>query len=426
MTIDCSLDNFRYPGLPTYGITFGTKKVSGEGLSTAECCDDMAMPFNRQRPYIVTETSDTTELEANSVFCVTASGVTLTLADAAFDGCRAVVINASTGSITVKGGVSGLNGGPSALTLAAKEIAYLIYYSGWQTAYMTYGGQLSAPNAAAKNTHLVRKQEHDADIKAAKELGNAAGVLAIANGGTGAATAQAAANATVGAAAVDTATTDSEYLVKAAGSTIERMTMANFWKFLSNKVKALKVDTAIQADNAAKLNNKAESALAVSYAANAGKLNNKAESALSVSYAASAGKVTPPVGFVYVQFSGQSAPNALWGGTWQNVSNLYAGLFFRAEGGNAAAFGSSQREGLPNISGLYSASELSERNKDVYATGCLYDAGNHPWNNWNADGEQNGASAMIGFNASRSSAIYGASSHVTPVNSTIRVWKRTA
>ena len=45
MTIDCSLDNFRYPGLPTYGITFGTKKVSGEGLSTAECCDDMAMPF---------------------------------------------------------------------------------------------------------------------------------------------------------------------------------------------------------------------------------------------------------------------------------------------------------------------------------------------------------------------------------------------
>ena len=108
------------------------------------------------------------------------------------------------------------------------------------------------------------------------------------------------------------------------------------------------------------------------------------------------------------------------------VLKVNAGLFFRAEGGNAAAFGSSQREGLPNISGLYSASELSERNKDVYATGCLYDAGNHPWNNWNADGEQNGASAMIGFNASRSSAIYGASSHVTPVNSTIRVWKRTA
>ena len=288
MTIDCSLDNFRYPGLPTYGITFGTKKVSGEGLSTAECCDDMAMPFNRQRPYIVTETSETTELEAHSAFRVTASGVTLTLADAAFDGCRAVVINASTGSITVKGGVSGINGGAGTITLAANETAYLIYHAGWQTAYLTYGGHLALPAAAANPQDAVRKQEHDADIKAAKELGNAAGVLAIANGGTGAATAQAAANATVGAAAVDTATTDSEYLVKAAGSTIERMTMANFWTFLSNKVKALKVNNAVQADNAAKLNNKAESALSVSYAANAGKLNNKTESALSVSYAASA------------------------------------------------------------------------------------------------------------------------------------------
>lgn len=268
------------------------------------------MPFTRERPYIVTETSETTELEAHSAFRVTASGITLTIADAAFDGCRAVVINASTGNITVKGGVSGLNGGSAALTLAAKEIAYLIYYSGWQTAFMTYGGQLSAPNAAAKTTHLVQKQEHDADITAAKALGIATGTLAISKGGTGATTAQAAANATVGAVSVDTATADSEYIVKATGSTVERMTVANFWTFLSAKVKALKVNNAVQADkatnadNAAKLNNKAESALSVSHAvsadtaanannaSNAAKLNNKAESALSVSYAASAGTAT--------------------------------------------------------------------------------------------------------------------------------------
>ena len=269
MTIDCSLDNFRYPGLPTYGITFGTKKVSGEGLSTAECCDDMAMPFTRQRPYIVTETSETTDIEAHSTFRVTAAGVALTLADAVFDGCQAVVVNASTGNITVTGGVSGLNGGSGTLTLAAKETAYLIYYSGWQTAFITYGGQLSAPNAATKTTHLVRKQEHDTDVAAAKALGNATGVLSISKGGTGATTAQAAANATVGAAAVDTATADSEYIIKATGSTVERMTMANFWTFLSAKVKALKVNNAVQADNAAKLNNKAESALSVASAAKA-------------------------------------------------------------------------------------------------------------------------------------------------------------
>ena len=194
--------------------------------------------------------------------------------------------------------------------------------------------------------------------------------------------------------------------------------MANFWTFLSNKVKALKVDTAIQADNAAKLNNKAESALSVSYAANAGKLNNKAESELSVSYAASAGKVTPPVGFVYVQFSGQSAPNALWGGTWQNVSNLYAGLFFRAEGGVAAAFGSKQGEGLPNMTGTWLGAVSISSANGVFriATSTEKQSSDYRSNNNNG----------VSFNASRSSAIYGASSHVTPVNSTIRVWKRTA
>ena len=411
MIIDCSLDNFRYPGLPTYGINFGTKKVSGEGLSTAECCDDMAMPFTRERPYIVTETSETTELEAHSAFRVTAAGITLTIADAAFDGCRAVVINASTGNITVKGGVSGLNGGAAALTLAAKEIAYLIYYSGWQTAFMTYGGQLSAPNAATKTTHLVRKQEHDEDITAAKALGNATGTLAISKGGTGSTTAQAAANATVGAAAVDTATADSEYIIKATGSTVERMTMANFWTFLSAKVKALKVNNAAKADKATN-------------ADNAAKLNNKAESALSVSYAASAGKVIPPVGFVYVQFSGQSAPNALWGGTWQNVSNLYAGLFFRAEGGAAAAFGSSQAEGLPNITGKISGEYIS-----LFSYLTTSGAFTSPINQTKEcpDGRSSVRNCSgFSFSASNSNSIYGASSHVTPVNTTIRIWKRTA
>lgn len=133
MTIDCSLDNFRYPGLPTYGITFGTKKVSGEGLSTAECCDDMAMPFNRQRPYIITETSDTTELEANSVFKITAADITLTIADAVYDGCTALIVNNSTGTVTVKGGVSGLDGSTAGVKLHKGQFLSLVFCSGWIT-----------------------------------------------------------------------------------------------------------------------------------------------------------------------------------------------------------------------------------------------------------------------------------------------------
>ena len=133
MTIDCSLDNFRYPGLPTYGINFGVKKTSGEGLSTAECCDDMAMPFNRQRPYIVTETSETTDLEANSVFKITASDITLTVEDAVFDGCTALIVNNSTGTVTIKGGVSGLDGSTAGVKLHKGQFLSLIFCSGWIT-----------------------------------------------------------------------------------------------------------------------------------------------------------------------------------------------------------------------------------------------------------------------------------------------------
>lgn len=133
MTINCTLDDFRFPGLPTYPNQFGTKKVSGQGLSTAECCDDMAMPFNRQRPYIITETSETTELHANSVFKITAADITLTIADAVYDGCTALIVNNSTGTVTVKGGVSGLDGSTAGVKLHKGQFLSLVFCSGWIT-----------------------------------------------------------------------------------------------------------------------------------------------------------------------------------------------------------------------------------------------------------------------------------------------------
>lgn len=49
-----------------------------------------------------------------------------------------------------------------------------------------------------------------------------------------------------------------------------------------------------------------------------------------------------PIGFVYFQLPLQSDPSALYPNTtWTNISATYAGAFFRAEGGNATAFGSS-------------------------------------------------------------------------------------
>lgn len=101
-TIDCTLDGFLIPALPTYENEFGTKKTGG-GLSTAECVDVTAMPFSRQRPFAVTETSETTAVEAHSCFSLASEGITLALGGASFEGCCARVINASGGAAAVKG-----------------------------------------------------------------------------------------------------------------------------------------------------------------------------------------------------------------------------------------------------------------------------------------------------------------------------------
>lgn len=53
-----------------------------------------------------------------------------------------------------------------------------------------------------------------------------------------------------------------------------------------------------------------------------------------------------PLGTVYIQFPGETAPATLLGGTWTNISSQYAGRFFRtpdgyyfrAEGGAATSF----------------------------------------------------------------------------------------
>ena len=145
-----------------------------------------------------------------------------------------------------------------------------------------------------------------------------------------------------------------------------------------------------------------------------------------------------PVGSIYVQYPSQSDPTTLFGGTWSNISSTYAGLFFRSEGGSAAAFGSNQSGGLPNITGV-----LAFRGGDI-GTSANIDASD--FNKINGafksvqkiqwyDGKDNhkgypeidtSYGGYIDFNASRSSSAYqDGITEVRPVNSTIRIWKRT-
>lgn len=137
------------------------------------------------------------------------------------------------------------------------------------------------------------------------------------------------------------------------------------------------------------------------------------------------GKSIMPVGAVYVQFANQPDPTSLFGGTWSNISNSYAGLFFRAEGGAAAAFGGSQNGGLP---GIYGKFQLRD---NVGYTGGFEQFEGAIYGENQVDRRIRCDSGVYGnytvrLNASRSSILYGAANEVRPINSTIRIWKRTA
>ena len=139
-----------------------------------------------------------------------------------------------------------------------------------------------------------------------------------------------------------------------------------------------------------------------------------------------AGITVMPVGSVYVRFKGQPAPNTLWGGTWQNISSQYAGEFFRAEGGDAAPFGQSQAEGLPNITGQWYLSNCSS-GKSFGGTGAgigsLRAVGKAEVSDLSVGSTLN-IDYGLDLDASRSSNIYGKSNHNTPKNSTVQIWKR--
>jgi hypothetical protein len=68
----------------------------------------MLMPFGFQRPKVVTETSSTSQIQANIVFEFVAGGITLTLGSSAFTGCRVSVINSANTDCTVNTGAASI------------------------------------------------------------------------------------------------------------------------------------------------------------------------------------------------------------------------------------------------------------------------------------------------------------------------------
>lgn len=117
-----------------------------------------------------------------------------------------------------------------------------------------------------------------------------------------------------------------------------------------------------------------------------------------------------PVGMVYIQFPGQSKPEDLgWPGAWSNISNEYAGNFFRAEGGVARSFNSGeQNHALENHTHfLFYGAPIQSRNAS-----------------WRVIVDDDYGHSYANNNYIGSAADANLANETRPVNRTIRIWKR--
>lgn len=143
-----------------------------------------------------------------------------------------------------------------------------------------------------------------------------------------------------------------------------------------------------------------------------------------------------PVGEIYIQFPGKEDPQTLYGrGTWDNISNEYAGLFFRAEGGNANPFeGGSQEDKIRNIKGATPKTDRLGNNAPGWTVkGAFYATNCTSYGSYRGANYASGAAPInFQFDANRGSssdnpmAGHADGPEIRPVNTTIRIWQRTA
>jgi len=104
------------------------------------------------------------------------------------------------------------------------------------------------------------------------------------------------------------------------------------------------------------------------------------------------------------------------GSTTFNVPD-YRGKFLRGLGGNSAStMYATQAEGIPNITGNFQA---MQRSGYTATAGAFYNANGGVIHTGSSHTPTNATYGRFYFNASRSSSLYGASTHVTPINQAV-------
>ena len=84
MELSLSLNNLKFANVTDFSRSFGVKKQSyqnGGSLTTKEFNDAIALPYDIQRPVIITENTTVSDVEHDARLLINANGITLSLAN---------------------------------------------------------------------------------------------------------------------------------------------------------------------------------------------------------------------------------------------------------------------------------------------------------------------------------------------------------
>ncbi|XP_054154744.1 uncharacterized protein LOC128953287 [Oppia nitens] len=123
-----------------------------------------------------------------------------------------------------------------------------------------------------------------------------------------------------------------------------------------------------------------------------------------------------PIGFIYVQLSGQPEPSQLWSQSptikWLEVTSDYSGLFFRAEGSDSAPFGQIQASNSSRLAAIKTQSCMGT------VSDCEYTVYSIPESGWSV--------GLVKNFINNGLYVYMTSGENRPRNQAIRIYKRIA
>jgi hypothetical protein len=123
-----------------------------------------------------------------------------------------------------------------------------------------------------------------------------------------------------------------------------------------------------------------------------------------------------PIGFLYTEYPNQPSPQEIWPNViWEDVTSTYAGLFFRALGGESEKFGTRQDGNAPRLTSV--SSKMVDYPKHTH----YVDVPQHGSSDWLHTGDDNGPDQLIN---SWLTSFTNTGGEVRPKNTAIRIWRR--